>query len=154
MSVSNSCVQSQRARGGVSTVPSAQFMDSKPFPWFNVQQLIWPFPRTRSPCYSAWGLSGRVFIFMSMGMREPLWGVGTLTTRYKHTTKTMSFKFIMSLPMSLKPKTPLSVNKQCPHTLAHYINPTTKINDVAFNALYERLGFQPLTERNQYVPKA
>ena len=42
--------------------------------------------------------------------------------------------------MLLKPKSPLYINVQCPHTLAHHINPTTKMKDVAFNAMYKRLG--------------
>ena len=43
--------------------------------------------------------------------------------------------------MSLKTKTPLSINVQCPHTLEHHKEPTTAKNDVAFNAMYENLGF-------------
>ena len=43
--------------------------------------------------------------------------------------------------MSLKPKTIFSINVQFPHTLAHHIKNTTEINDVAFNAMYKRIGF-------------
>ena len=43
--------------------------------------------------------------------------------------------------MSLKLKTPLSINVQLSHTLAHHIKPTRAMNDVSFNTMYERLRF-------------
>ena len=64
-------------------------MDSMPLRLFKVQRRSWPFLRPRSPCYSVWILSGCMYIRMSMWISKPLWGVGTLTTWRKHTTKTM-----------------------------------------------------------------
>ena len=75
--------------GGVSTVASAQCMDSTPLRWFKVRWRSWPFPRPRIPCYSAWGLLERMSICMSMWMSEPLWGIGRLTIRSNHMTETM-----------------------------------------------------------------
>ena len=43
--------------------------------------------------------------------------------------------------MSLKPQTPLFINVQCPHTLAHHIKPTMAMNDVLFNMMYKRIKF-------------
>ena len=91
MSIYNRCVWVQHAGdGAVLNVASAKCMDSTPLCWFKVQRRSWSFLRPRSPCYSAWCLLEHMSIHISMRMSEPLWGVGTPTTRRKHITKILS----------------------------------------------------------------
>ena len=115
MSVSNCCVWSQLSwEGDVLTVAICQCMYSTPLPWFKVQRLSWPFPPPRSPCNSAWGLSERMSIHMSMWTRKPFWGVGTLMTWRNYTTETMSplvynkFTYITQTPKPSFHQCPMS----------------------------------------------
>ena len=115
MSVSNCCVWERHAgEGDVLTIANAQCMDSTPLCRFKLQRHSLTFPRTRSPCYSAWGLSERMSIRMSMWMIKHLWGVRTLTTRCKHTTKTMhilvyhEFTFVTQTPNPFVHQCPMS----------------------------------------------